>query len=66
MTQEERRAYAQLHDRVVRIACQLQLLLSDCRDGDQRVIADEPRVRRDVLAGIHELCERTGQRGSSA
>lgn len=63
MTQGERRAYEHLHERVTRLACQLQLLLSDCRDGDQRIIADETQVRRGIQSGMHALCEWTGQSG---
>lgn len=63
MTPVERTAYEQLQQRVQTLACRIQLLLSDCRDGDQRLIADESRVRHDILAGVHDLCEWTGQRG---
>lgn len=56
MTERERKTHQELHARLLLLTCQTRTILSDCRDADGRVIAQQDRLRRGILAGIHELC----------
>lgn len=65
MTERERQAYRELLERLQTLTCRTHTLLSDCKDADGRVIADERTVRMNVLSGVHDLCRWCGLSGAA-